>query len=247
MKDLKDKVVVITGAAKGIGFQIAMSFAKEKAIPILIDLNKELLETAANKIKEKGFLADYFEGNVVDSSQMNSVFKEIVSKYNKIDVLINNAGIAKDNIILRMKEEEWDNVINVNLKGTFICSQIATKIMLKQRHGVLVNISSVIGIMGNIGQANYSASKGGVISFTKSCAKEFASKGIRVNAIAPGFIETEMTKILSKETIEKYQASIPLKRMGSVEDVANLCLFLSSEKSSYITGQVINVDGGLVM
>jgi 3-oxoacyl-[acyl-carrier protein] reductase len=170
-----------------------------------------------------------------------------VKKFGKIDILINNAGITRDGLLMKMKEADWDAVINVNLKGTFVCTQKVCRFMMKQRSGVILNISSVIGIMGNAGQANYAASKGGVIAFTKSTAKEFASRNIRVNAIAPGFIETEMTAKLPQDIVETYAEAIPLKRMGKPADVANLCLFLASDDAAYITGQTIQVDGGLVM
>ena len=192
-------------------------------------------------------MIDGYVLNVTDSDNIEACFKEIVAKYKTIDILINNAGITKDNLIMRMSEQDWDIVINVNLKGTFLCTKKVSRIMLNQKSGSIINIASVIGIMGNAAQANYAASKGGIIALTKSTAKEFASRGIRCNAIAPGFIETEMTAILDDKIIEEYAKAIPMKKMGKPTDVANLCLFLASDAASYITGQIIQVDGGLVM
>jgi 3-oxoacyl-[acyl-carrier protein] reductase len=244
---LKNKVAVVTGSARGIGYGIAERFAEEGATAIILDLNQELVDEAVAKLRAAGFSAEGFAANVTDGDRIANVFKEIAEKYIKIDILVNNAGITKDNLIMRMKESDWDAVINVNLKGTFICTQKLSRYLLKQKSGCIVNIASVIGIMGNAGQANYAASKGGVIALTKSSAKEFASRGIRVNAVAPGFIETEMTQHLPADVIESYSAAIPLQKMGSVRNVADLCLFLASEEAEYITGQVINVDGGLII
>jgi len=241
------KVVIITGAARGIGFAIAEAFAEKGAITIILDLQKEAVEQAAGKLVKNGWQALGFEANVTDSAAIEIVFKEIVKKFGKIDILVNNAGITKDGLLMKMKESDWDAVINVNLKGTFVCTQKVCRFMMKQRSGVILNIASVIGIMGNAGQANYAASKGGIIAFTKSTAKEFASRNIRVNAIAPGFIETEMTAKLPPEIVESYAGLIPLKRMGKPSDVANLCLFLASDEAEYITGQTVQVDGGLAM
>ncbi|RLC52433.1 MAG: 3-oxoacyl-ACP reductase [Candidatus Cloacimonadota bacterium] len=241
------KIAVVTGSARGIGFAIAEAFAEKGAVAIILDLQKEAVEEAAKKLTEKGWQAFGYEANVTDSEAVEKVFKDIVKKFGKIDILINNAGITRDGLLMKMKEADWDAVINVNLKGTFVCTQKVCRFMMKQRSGVILNISSVIGIMGNAGQANYAASKGGVIAFTKSTAKEFASRNIRVNAIAPGFIETEMTAKLPQDIVETYAEAIPLKRMGKPADVANLCLFLASDDAAYITGQTIQVDGGLVM
>ena len=247
MDRLKDKVVIITGSARGIGFSIAEDFARNGAISVILDLNQEDIDKAVQKIDDLGFRALGFAANVTDSDGIAAVFKEIVGQLGRIDVLINNAGITKDGLIMKMKESDWDAVIAVNLKGTFVCSQKVCRYMLKQRSGSIINIASVIGIMGNAGQANYAASKGGIIALTKSTAKEFASRGIRVNAVAPGFIKTEMTEILSQEVVDKYSEAIPLRRMGLPKDVADLCVFLASDEADYITGQTINVDGGLIM
>lgn len=244
---MKDKIIVITGAARGIGFSIAEVFGLEGGNLIILDLFQDGVDLAVSQLKQKGYEADGFAVNVTDSAAMEVVVNSIIEKYQKIDVLINNAGITKDNLILRMKEEEWDAVLAVNLKGAFICTQKISRHMLKQKSGSIINMASVIGLMGNAGQANYAASKGGLIAFTKSCAKEFASRQIRVNAIAPGFIQTEMTHQLTAEVVAKYAEAIPLNRMGSPEDVANACLFLASKEAEYITGQTIQVDGGLIM
>ncbi len=244
---LKDKVAIITGAARGIGFAIAETLAQNGALSVIIDLNKDDVDFAVQKIDDAGFKAIGYACDVTDSENLGIVFKDIHSKFDKIDILVNNAGITKDDLLMKMKEADWDVVINVNLKGTFNCIQKVSRFMLKQKSGVIINISSIIGIMGNPGQANYAASKGGIIALTKSAAKEFASRNIRVNAIAPGFIQTEMTDKLPKEVVDKYLAAIPLSCMGTVKDVANLCVFLASNEAKYITGQTINVDGGLVM
>ncbi|MDD4310636.1 MAG: 3-oxoacyl-[acyl-carrier-protein] reductase [Candidatus Cloacimonetes bacterium] len=245
--NMENKVVVITGAARGIGFAIAEAFAKNRATVVIIDIVAEAVEKAVSKLESSGYTAFGYIGNVTDSAGIEALFAKIIQTHTKIDCLINNAGITRDNLVLRMKEEEWQMVLDINLKGSFICSQKAFKHMMKARCGCIINITSVIGIMGNAGQANYAASKGGLIAFTKSCAKEFASRGIRVNAVAPGFIETEMTASLSDEIRAEYAKVIPLQKMGSPLDVANLCLFLASDSASYISGQTIAVDGGLTM
>jgi len=247
MKRLEDKIAIITGAARGIGFSIAERISEQGAISVIIDLDQEAVDTAVQLIDDSGNRAVGFAADVTNSDQIAAIIKEIHNKFGKIDILINNAGITKDGLLMKMRESDWDAVINVNLKGTFICTQKVSRYMLKNRSGVILNIASVIGLMGNAGQANYAASKGGIIAFTKSSAKEFASRNIRVNAIAPGFIQTEMTDKLPQEIIENYLAAIPLNRMGTVRDVANLCIFLASEEAGYITGQTIQVDGGLIM
>ncbi|OQY37796.1 MAG: 3-oxoacyl-ACP reductase [Candidatus Cloacimonetes bacterium 4572_65] len=247
MFNVKDKVVLVTGSARGIGFGIAKLFAENGAKAVILDINQELVDVAVAKLKELGFEACGYVADVTDVKAIEVIFKTINRELGRIDVLINNAGITKDNLIMRMKEAEWDAVLNVNLKGTFNCIQKACRYMMKQRAGVIINISSVIGQMGNAGQANYAASKGGVIALTKSTAKEFASRNIRVNAIAPGFIETEMTATLPEDVINNYAKAIPLGKMGQVDDIGQLCLFLASDGAKYITGQTINVDGGLIM
>ncbi|NQT64595.1 MAG: 3-oxoacyl-[acyl-carrier-protein] reductase [FCB group bacterium] len=247
MRRLEGKVAVITGAARGIGFSIAEMLSEHGAISVIIDLNQEAVNSAIQQIDDQGNRAIGFIADVTNSEEIASIFKEIHNEFGKIDILINNAGITKDGLLMKMKESDWDAVININLKGTFICTQKVSRYMLKSRSGVIINMASVIGLIGNAGQANYAASKGGIIAFTKSSAKEFASRNIRVNAIAPGFIKTEMTDKLPQEVIDNYLAAIPLSRMGTVRDVANLCIFLASEEAGYITGQTIQVDGGLIM
>ncbi|MDY0126761.1 MAG: 3-oxoacyl-[acyl-carrier-protein] reductase [Candidatus Cloacimonadaceae bacterium] len=247
MHDISKQIVVITGSARGIGLAIAERFASAKATVIVIDLNSELVDKAVESLKDQGGKAFGYIGNVTDAKGIEELFARIVAEHGAIDTLINNAGVTRDNLVLRMKEEEWQLVMDINLKGSFICTQKAFKHMMKARQGSIINIASVIGLMGNAGQANYAASKGGMIAFTKSCAKEFASRNVRVNAVAPGFIETEMTATLSEEIRASYGKAIPLGKMGSPADVAKVCMFLASEYSSYITGQTIAVDGGLTM
>jgi 3-oxoacyl-[acyl-carrier protein] reductase len=244
---LKDKISLVTGAAQGIGKAIALKFADEGSDIVLIDVNKEKCEEVASKIQKKGRKSWVYKIDVSDFKQVEDLFNSEIEKWGRIDVLINNAGITKDNLILRMKEEEWDDVIKINLKGVFNFCKVASKFMMKQRAGAIVNISSVIGIMGNAGQVNYSASKAGIIGLTKSLAKELASRNIRVNAVAPGFIETSMTERLTEEQKQLMLNAIPLKRIGTPEEVANLVLFLACVESSYTTGQIIKVDGGMLM
>jgi len=246
MNNFENKIAIVTGSARGIGFSIAEAFARKGALSVILDIRKEDVDTAVNKLKDQGLKACGYQLDVTNNDMVEQVYKTIIDEHGRIDVLINNAGITRDTLVLKMSEEDWDRVLDVNLKGTFISTQKASRYMLKQREGSIINVASVIGITGNAGQANYAASKGGVIAFTKSTAKEFASRNIRVNAIAPGFIETEMTAILPEAVVAKYLESIPLKRMGKISDVANLCLFLASEEASYITGQTINIDGGLI-
>lgn len=247
MNRLDKRIAVITGSARGIGFGIAQHFAAEGAVPIIIDIQKELVDAAKEDLKHNGFTAHGYTADVSDFQQTKEIIKQIIKDHERIDILINNAGITRDNLMLRMKEEDWDKVLQVNLKGAFNYTQTVSRYMLKRKSGVIINIASVIGIMGNAGQANYAASKGGLIAFSKSVAKELASRNIRVNSIAPGFIETEMTATLPEQVVKQYQESIPLNRMGSVKNVADLCIFLASDEASYITGQTINIDGGLIM
>jgi len=244
---LEGKVALITGGARGIGREIAMLFASEGADIAICDVNLEEAQKTAKEIENLGRQSLAFKADVTISAQVQDMADKILDKFNKIDILINNAGITKDNLLLRMSEEEWDKVIAVNLKGTFLCTKIVSRLMLKQRSGKIVNLASIIGIMGNAGQANYAASKAGIIGLTKSAAKELASRNICVNAIAPGFIKTDMTAKLPEEIQKKMLSAIPLARFGEAKDVADLALFLSSESSSYITGQVVQVDGGMVM
>jgi 3-oxoacyl-[acyl-carrier protein] reductase len=246
MELLKNKTAIITGAARGIGKQIALSFAKEGADIAFTDLNyddntKALeVELSSFGIKAKGYASD-----ASNYTQTDEVVNKIINDFGKIDILVNNAGITRDTLLMRMDEETWDIVIKVNLKSVFNFTKAVQKIMLKQRSGSIINMSSVVGVSGNAGQANYSASKAGIIGFSKSVAKELGSRGIRCNAIAPGFIITDMTAKLSPEVREEWIKGIPLRRGGTPEDVANVCIFLGSDLSSYVSGQVINVCGGM--
>ena len=241
------KVVVITGGNRGIGLAIAEKFAKngyDIAITYVASVDKEELETHFNELGAKLLL---IESDVSNFTSCEEATKKIMDEFGRIDVLVNNAGITKDNLLLRMPEEDFDKVISVNLKGTFNMCKHVSSVMMKQRYGKIVNISSVVGVCGNAGQVNYSASKAGVIGITKSMAKELASRNIYVNAVAPGFINTNMTEVLSDKVKEGINAQIPLKRMGNAEEIAKVVYFLGSDESSYVTGQVINVDGGMVM
>jgi 3-oxoacyl-[acyl-carrier protein] reductase len=244
---LEGKVALITGGARGIGKDIAVLFAKEGSDVVICDVNLEQAEETAKEIKGLGRDSMAFKADVTNMSDIQAMADKILDKFKKLDILINNAGITRDNLILRMSEEDWDKVIAVNLKGCFVCTKIASRVMLKQRSGHIVNLASIIGIMGNSGQANYAASKAGIIGLTKSVAKELAPRGVCVNAIAPGFIKTDMTAKLPEEIRKKMLSVIPLGRFGEAKDVANLALFLSGESSSYITGQVIQIDGGMLM
>lgn len=244
---LKDKVALITGGARGIGRAIATSFAKEGADIVIWDINIEGAEKTCLDIQALGVATLALEVDVTNYTKVEEALNKILDKFKRLDILVNNAGITRDNLILRMSESEWEQVVDVNLKGTFNCIKAASRVMIKQRKGRIINIASVIGIIGNSGQANYSASKAGIIALTKTSAKELASRNINVNAIAPGFIETQMTAKLPDDIKAKMLSLIPLERFGLPEDVANACLFLVSDESSYITGQTIIVDGGMVM
>ena len=244
---LKDKTALITGGARGIGREIALLFAKEGADIIICDVNQDVLNATRTEIEALGRKAEGYAVDVTNFAQVEEMVNKALDKFQKIDILVNNAGITRDALIVRMSEQEFDSVIAVNLKGTFNCTKALAKVMMKQRCGKIVSISSIIGIMGNAGQANYAASKAGIIGLTKSVAKELASRNVNVNAIAPGFIETDMTAKLAENVKAQMLALIPLDRFGRASDVANLALFLSSEASSYITGQVITIDGGMVM
>jgi 3-oxoacyl-[acyl-carrier protein] reductase len=245
---LEGQVAVVTGGAQGIGRAIAEVLAKEGAKIVISDINAASAQKTAEEIAEKFKIeAISAAGNVALYSDCEKIIQQTLDKFSKINILINNAGITKDNLILRMSDVEWDSVIAVNLKGVFNCTKAASKVMIKQRSGRIVNIASVVGLMGNAGQANYSASKGGVIALTKTCAREFSSRNILVNAIAPGFIRTAMTDALNDESRKKLSDQIPLGRLGEAEDVAKVALFLCSDDSSYITGEVISVNGGMYM
>jgi 3-oxoacyl-[acyl-carrier protein] reductase len=244
---LKDKVALVTGGARGIGQAIALTFAKEGADIVVADVNLEIASKTALEIEGLGRKALALEMDVTNYEKVEEGINKILDKMGKVDILVNNAGITKDNLVLRMSQAEWDAVINVNLKGTFNCIKAVSRPMVKQRSGRIISIASIIGLMGNPGQANYAASKAGIIALTKTIAKELASRNINANAIAPGFIQTEMTAKLPEDIKKKMLEAIPLAKLGTPQDVANLCLFLASDESSYITGQVITIDGGMVM
>ena len=245
---LKGKNVIVTGATRGIGREIALTLAQNGANIAMNyrNLNSEV-EDLINEIKSFGVDALAIKCDVSSTNEVENFVKEVKAHYNTIDVLVNNAGITKDGLILRMKEEDFDDVLDVNLKGTFNTTKSISSIMVRQKYGKIINISSVVGIAGNAGQCNYAASKAGVIGFAKSVARELASRNINVNVVAPGYINTDMTKNLPDKVKEEIIKSIPMKKIGNPKEVANLVLFLSSNLSDYITGQVINVDGGMIM
>jgi len=247
MAELNNQVAMVTGAARGLGQAIAVKLAEAGADIALCDLNAEWLEETAGKVRALGRRAECYGVNVAESDSVTAGVKAIEKDFGRIDVLVNNAGITKDGLLMRMSEEDWDAVLNVNLKGVFLCTKAVMRGMMKQRSGTIVNIASVIGLMGNAGQANYAASKGGVISFSKTVAKELASRNVRCNAVAPGFIRTAMTDALDEEVQNKMKELIPLARFGEPEDVANVVLFLASDASAYVTGQVLSTCGGMVM
>ena len=243
--ELNKKIALITGSARGLGKAIAEEFQEKGATVVITDINEETLREAVKELEQNGEVFG-IKMNVADSQSVQDAVETIIEKYGRIDILVNNAGITKDGMLSRMEESEFDSVIAVNLKGTFNATKSVSQYMLKQRSGNIINISSVVGIIGNVGQANYSASKAGVIGLTKTSAKEFAKRGIRVNAIAPGFIKTEMTDSLSDSAKEALYSNIPLGRLGLPTDIANAAAFLASDNASYITGQVLVVDGGMV-
>lgn len=243
---LKEKVALVTGASRGIGKAIALSFSREGAF-VIINYNgsKEKAEEVKNEIIEKGGKAEIYQCNVAKENEIKEMIDFIIKTYGKLDILVNNAGITKDGLIMKLSEDDFDNVMNINLKGTFLCTKHVARQMMKQRSGRIINMSSVVGVMGNAGQVNYSASKAGIIGLTKSLAKEIGSRGVTVNAVAPGYIVTDMTNELSDSVKEKILEGVPLKRMGKPEDIAEACTFLASDKASYITGQVIGINGGM--
>ena len=243
--NFKGKVVVVTGAAQGIGRQIALNFAKLKAKVVILDLVEGALKETQKELSSHSECL-YYVVDVIDSKGVEEAVNKIIDNSSKIDILINNAGITRDNLALRLSESDWDKVIAVNLKGAFLCSKLCAKYMVKQRQGKIINISSIIGIIGNPGQANYSAAKAGLIGLTKTFAKELGSRNICVNAVAPGYIQTKMTDVLPDKVKEEMLKRIPLNRFGTSDDVASAVLFLASDRADYITGQVLVVDGGMI-
>ncbi|MFZ5966344.1 MAG: 3-oxoacyl-[acyl-carrier-protein] reductase [Bacillota bacterium] len=245
---LSGKTAIITGGSRGIGKAIALKLASLGAnIVINYTSNPDKAEEVVNEIKNMGREAMAIKANVSKSEDVQNMIKLVEETFPTLDILVNNAGITRDGLLMRMKDEDWEQVIDTNLKGTYYCTKAVTKKMMKQKNGKIINVSSVVGVTGNAGQANYAASKAGVIGFTKSVAKELSSRGINVNAVAPGFIQTDMTDVLSDEIKETLIQNIPMKALGAPEDVANVVAFLCSDDSKYITGQVIHVDGGMVM
>lgn len=241
------KIALVTGGAQGIGLDIVKDLAKTGAHVIIADINIEGAEKSAEEVRASGGSAEAVKLDVSNSENVKEVFDKIFKDHKPLDILVNNAGITRDALMIRMKEDAWDLVISINLKGCFLCGQQAAKQMMKQRKGSIVNIASIVGLMGNAGQANYSAAKAGLIGLTKTMAREVATRGITVNAVAPGFIDTEMTRVLDESVRDKLVEQIPLARLGLPQDVADCVAFLVSDRASYITGQVINVNGGMLM
>ena len=248
MNLLKDKVAIVTGAGRGIGRAIALKYAQEGANVVITDLKiDETVEAFIEELKGLGVKAKAYASNAANFDDAHKLIEEVLADFGRVDVLVNNAGITRDGLMMRMTEEQWDLVINVNLKSAFNLIHAVTPVMLKQKSGSIINMASVVGVSGNAGQTNYSASKAGMIGLAKSIAKELGSRGVRANAIAPGFIITDMTHALSDEVRKQWEAQIPLRRGGTPEDVANVATFLASEPSSYVTGQTIHVCGGMNM
>ncbi|WP_288191037.1 3-oxoacyl-[acyl-carrier-protein] reductase [uncultured Veillonella sp.] len=245
---LAGKVALITGASRGIGQAVALEMARAGAdIAVNYSGSEAAAQATVDQVKALGRKAIMVKANVADADEVAAMVEAVQAEFGHIDILVNNAGITRDTLLMRMKDSDWDDVININLKGVYLVTKAVSKLMMKQRSGRIINMSSVVGVTGNAGQANYSASKAGVIGFTKTCAKELASRGILVNAIAPGFIHTDMTDVLPDKVKEATLAAIPLHRMAEPKEVASVAVFLASEYASYITGQVLNVDGGMVM
>ncbi|WP_211654461.1 3-oxoacyl-[acyl-carrier-protein] reductase [Planococcus alpniumensis] len=248
MSKLTGKTAIVTGASRGIGAAIARRFAEEGAnIVVNYSGSQDKAEAVVAEIEQAGGKAIAVKANVADADAVKALADAAMKEFGSIDILINNAGITRDNLMMRMKEDEWDDVINTNLKGVFLCTKAVTRQMMKQRAGRIVNIASIVGVMGNAGQANYVAAKAGVIGLTKTTARELASRGITANAVAPGFITTDMTEKLGDDVQSTMLAQIPLARFGAPEDVANAALFLASDEASYVTGQTLHLDGGMVM
>ena len=244
---LNNKIAIVTGASQGIGKIIAFELAKSGANVVCLSRNKEALDIIVNKIVENGGQASSFACDITKSETFIQIVKEIIGNYKKIDILVNNAGVTNDSLLMRMSNEQWDNVININLKGAFNCTKAVLRHMMKNKSGRIINVTSIVGLTGNAGQANYAASKAGLIGMTKSIAKEVASRGITANCIAPGWIETSMTDTLSDDVKNQFLSQIPIGRIGSAKDVANTAVFLASDEAGYITGQTITVDGGRII
>ncbi|PLX90740.1 MAG: 3-oxoacyl-ACP reductase [Desulfuromonas sp.] len=244
---VQDKVALVTGASRGIGRSISLALAGQGAKIVAVDVDLQATEEFVAELKEQGTEAVAVQGNVTIADDVAEMMKVAVDTFGRIDILVNNAGITRDALLLRMKDEDWDAVLSVNLKGAFLCSRAAAKIMSKQRYGRIVNIASVVGQMGNAGQANYCASKAGLMGLTRSNARELAKRNVTVNAVAPGFIATAMTEALPEAKRQELAAQIPLERLGSAEDIAHAVVFLASDNAAYITGQVLGVNGGMYM
>ncbi len=245
---LDGKVAIVTGASRGIGRAAAVALARQGAkVVINFAGNIAAANAVLAEITEAGGEAMLFQANVADGAAVEAMVKATLDRFGRIDILVNNAGITRDNLLMRMKEEDWDAVVDTNLKGIFLCTKTVARQMMKQRAGKIINMASVVGVMGNAGQANYAAAKAGVIGFTKSMAKELAARNVLVNAIAPGFITTDMTRVLTEEVKEGLLGAIPLGRLGAPEDIAHVVVFLASDAANYITGQTINVDGGMAI
>ena len=245
--DLSHKMAIVTGASQGIGKTIAIEMAKSGATVFCLARNKEALDATIKTITEEGGKAHAFSCDISNNDDFKNISLNIFKNYGSIDILVNNAGITKDNLLLRMSDNQWDDVLNINLKGPFTCTRSVVKHMMKNKFGRIINITSIVGITGNAGQANYAASKSGLIGLTKSIAKEFASRGITANCVAPGWIETSMTDQLSTEVKNKFLSQIPIGKIGQSKDIANTVIFLASDEAEYITGQTITVDGGRII
>ena len=245
--NLSGKIALVTGAAQGIGRDIALSLAADGADVAICDVNLDAAQKTASDIEATGRKSLAIKTNVAASPEVTAMIDQVIEKFGRIDILVNNAGITRDGLILRMKDEDWDLVMSINLKGAFLCTKTALKYMTKQRSGTIINIASIVGAMGNAGQANYVASKAGLIGLTKTIAREYANRNVTANAVAPGFIDTAMTQALTEQVRADLAKQIPLGRLGSSEDVANAVRFLASPAASYITGQVIHVNGGMYM
>jgi len=244
---LKDKIAVVTGASRGIGKSISLALARQGAKIVAVDITSKGMDELLAEIKALGSEGIAVEGNVTVSADTDKMIDKAIEAYGRVDILVNNAGITRDGLLMRMKEEDWDAVLSVNLKGAFLCTRAASKVMTKQRFGRIINIASVVGQMGNAGQANYCASKAGLMGLTRSNARELAKRNITVNAVAPGFIVSEMTDALPEKVKQEMSAQIPLERFGTADDIANAVVFLAADASGYITGQVLAVNGGMYM